>query len=112
MVKNMPAMQETWVKPLGQEDPMEKGMATHSSIHAQKIPWAEEPGGLGSMGHKELDTAKQLTLSFLYHFQALFITIYNYLFNEKILLRLSERSKLLVFPQERKCAHSTALNPI
>ena len=69
-------MQETWVQPLGQEDPMEKGMATHSSIHAQIIPWAEEPGGLGSMGHKELDTAKQLTLSFLYHFQALFITYY------------------------------------
>ena len=51
MVKNLPARQAAWVRSLGQEDPMEKGMATHSSIHARKIPWAEEPGGLGSMGH-------------------------------------------------------------
>ena len=56
---------------------MEKGMATHASIHAQKIPWAEGPSGLGSMGHKELDIAEQLTLSLLYHFQALFITYYS-----------------------------------
>ena len=50
MVKNLPAMQETWVCPLGQEDPLEKGMATHSSVLTWKIPWAEEPGGLQSMG--------------------------------------------------------------
>ena len=56
---------------------MEKGMATDSSIHAQKIPWAEEPGGLGSMGHKELDKVEQLTLSLVYHFQALFITYFS-----------------------------------
>ena len=43
-VKNMPAMQETWVQSLGQEDPLEKGMATHSSILAWRIPWTEEPG--------------------------------------------------------------------
>jgi len=49
MVKNLPAMQETWVRPLGQEDPLEKGMATHSSILAWRIPWTEEPGGLKSM---------------------------------------------------------------
>ena len=43
--KNLPAMQETWVPSLGQEDPLEKGMATHSSILAWRIPWTEEPGG-------------------------------------------------------------------
>ena len=44
-VKNLPAMQETWVQSLGGEDPLEKGMATHSSILAWRIPWTEEPGG-------------------------------------------------------------------
>ena len=46
MVKNLPAMQEPQVLSLGQEDPLEKGMATHSSIFAWKISWTEEPGGL------------------------------------------------------------------
>ena len=50
MVKNLPAMQETQVQPLGQEDPLKKGMATHSSILARRIPWTEGPGGLQSMG--------------------------------------------------------------
>ena len=49
-VKNLPAMQETWVRSLGQEDPLEEGMATHSSILAWRIPWTEEPGRLQSMG--------------------------------------------------------------
>ena len=49
-VKNLPAMQETRVQSLDQEDPLEKGMATHSSIPTWKIPWTEEPGGLHSMG--------------------------------------------------------------
>ena len=49
MLKNLPSMQETWVQSLGQEDPLEKGMATHSSILAWKIPWTEEPGGLQFM---------------------------------------------------------------
>ena len=48
-VKNLPAMQETWVRFLGQEDPLEKGMATPSSILAWGIPWIEEPGGVQSM---------------------------------------------------------------
>jgi len=47
-VKNLPAMQESQVRSLGQEDPLEKGMATHSSILAWRIPWSEEPGGLQS----------------------------------------------------------------
>ena len=50
MVKNQPAMQETWVQSLGQEDPLEKGMAIHSSILAWRIPWIEKPGGLQSTG--------------------------------------------------------------
>ena len=50
MVKNLPAMQETWVPSLGQEDPLEKRMATHSSILAWRIPWTEELGKLQFMG--------------------------------------------------------------
>ena len=50
MVKNLSAMQEIRVRSLGREDPLEKGMATHSSILAWRIPWAEEPGGLQSIG--------------------------------------------------------------
>ena len=46
MVKNLSGMQETWVQSLGQEDPMEKGMATHSSTLAWRVPWTEEPGGV------------------------------------------------------------------
>ena len=46
MVKNLPAMQETWVLSLHQEDPLEKGIATYSSILTLRIPWTEEPGGL------------------------------------------------------------------
>ena len=50
MVKNLPTVQETRVPSLGQEGPLEKGRAAHSSILAWRIPWAEEPGGLQSMG--------------------------------------------------------------
>ena len=50
MIKNLLAVRETWVLSLGQEGPLEKGMATHSSIHAWRIPWTEEPGGLQSRG--------------------------------------------------------------
>ena len=50
MVKNSPAMQETWIRSPGQEDPLEKEIATHSSILAWEIPWTEEPGGLQSTG--------------------------------------------------------------
>ena len=58
-VKCLPAMQETWVRSLGQEDPLEKEMATHSSILAWGIPWTEEPGGLHSpRGRKESDTTE------------------------------------------------------
>ena len=53
-VKNLPVMQETWVLSLGQEDPLEKEMATHSSIPAWRILWTEEPGGLQSAGSQRV----------------------------------------------------------
>ena len=52
-VKNLPAMQETWVRFLGQENPLEEEMATHSNILAWRIPWTEDPGGLQSRGSQE-----------------------------------------------------------
>ena len=54
MVKNLPVMQETRVQSLGQEDPLEKGIANHSSILAWRIPWTEEPGGLQFMGSQRV----------------------------------------------------------
>ena len=53
MVKNPPAMWETWVQSLGRDDPLEKGMVTYSTILAWRIPWTEEPGGLQSTGVTE-----------------------------------------------------------
>ena len=58
LVKNMPEMWETWVRSLGWEDPLEKGMGTHSRILAWTIPWTEEPGS--PQGHKELNTTGDL----------------------------------------------------
>ena len=54
MEKSLPAMQENQVRPLGWADPLEKGMATHSSILAWRTPWTEEPGGLQSMGSQRV----------------------------------------------------------
>ena len=63
IVKNLPAMQETQVRSLGWEDPLQKGMATHSSIPAWRSPWTEEPGELYSpWGHKESDTTEPLSI--------------------------------------------------
>ena len=58
LVKNLPAMQETWLRSLGWEDPLDKGKATHFSILAWSIPWTEEP-----RGHKESDRTERLILS-------------------------------------------------
>ena len=60
LISKLPAMQETRVQFLGQEDPLGKEMATHSSILSWRIPWAQEPGGLQSMGSQESDTTEQL----------------------------------------------------
>ena len=73
MVKNPPAMQETQVQSLGREDPLQKGMVTHSSILAWRIPWIEEPAGHSPWGHKESDTTKQLTLSIIGYYMILSI---------------------------------------
>ena len=64
MVKNLPAMWETWVQSLRCEDPLEEGIASYASILAWRIPWTEEPGGLYSpWDHKELDMTEQLSLT-------------------------------------------------
>ena len=65
MIKNPPAMQDTRVQFLGQEDTPEKGMALHSSILAWRIPWTEEPGRLQSMGSQRVNTTERLTLIFM-----------------------------------------------
>ena len=58
-LKNLPAMQEIWARFLGQEDPLEKGMATHSSVLAWEIPWTKEPGGYSLWDHKESQLSKR-----------------------------------------------------
>ena len=63
MVKNLPAMQEMWVRSLGQEDPLEEEMAACSSILAWKIPWTKETEGYSPRGHKELDMTDLLNIS-------------------------------------------------
>ena len=77
MVKNLPAMQETWVQSLGWEDPLGKEMATHSSILTWEISWIEEPGGLQSIGSQRVrhdlaakppPTGKEFSKGFLLHF--------------------------------------------
>ena len=75
---DLPAIQETRVGYLGQKDPLEKGMAIHSSILAWRIPWTEEPGGLQFMGSLQYDTTEQLILSLSY-----VITMSVFLCNQK-----------------------------
>ena len=65
-LKRLPAMRETWVGSLSQEDPLEKEMATHSSTLAWTIPWTEEPGRLQSMGSQESDTNERLHFHFYF----------------------------------------------
>ena len=74
MVKYLPAMQEAWVQSLGGEHPLEKEMATHSSILAWRIPWIEEPGGTQSMGlqrvrHDKTRTKLQLMFNYTHRVQ-------------------------------------------
>ena len=66
LVKNMPAKWETWVWPLGWEDPLEEGMTNHSSILAWRIPWTEQPGGLQSMGSQRVRNS-WATAMFTFH---------------------------------------------
>ena len=74
MLTNLPVTQEPQVQSMGWEDPLEKGMATHSSILAWGIPWTEEPSGLQSTGCKKSDTIEQLTLS-LFSFKNLYLNL-------------------------------------
>ena len=71
MVKHWPAVWETQVRSLGQEDPLEKEMATHSSTLAWKIPWTEEPGRLQSMGSQIVRHDRTTSLSLMVHLGAL-----------------------------------------
>ena len=72
-LKHLPAMWETRVQSLGQEDPLEKEMETHSSTPAWRIPWREEPGAYSPQGHKELDMTERLHFHF-HHRNVRFIT--------------------------------------
>ena len=76
MVKNRPVMLETWVWPLGWEDPLGKGMATPSSILACEIPWTEEPGSYSLWECKESDRTEQLILSLFFHSYVNLIMVY------------------------------------
>ena len=69
-VKNLSSVREIWVRAQGWEDPLEKGMATHSSVLAWRIPWTEKLSGLQSMGSQKDGHAERLTLSFILDFQA------------------------------------------
>ena len=62
VVKNPSAKQETWIRDLGQENPLEEGMATHSNILTWRIPWTEQPTGYSPWGHKESDMTEQLSM--------------------------------------------------
>ena len=88
VVKNMPAMQETRVQSLDQEDPLEKKMATHSSILVWEIPWTEEPGGLQSMGLQKswtpLSDFTTSTTIYIFIFSQLFTMVSN-AFQHKLL---------------------------
>ena len=66
MVKNPPAVQETRIQSLGQEDPLEKGLATHSSMLAWRIPWTEEPGRMPAMGSQRVDMNERLAFSLFF----------------------------------------------
>ena len=82
IVKNLPAKQETRVRSLGREDPLEKGMATHSSILAREIPWTEEPGGLQPMGLQRVRhewTTKHVVLFQVYS-KVIQLHVYRYFY--------------------------------
>ena len=112
-VKNLPAMQETWVQFLGWEDGPEEGMATHSSILAWEIPWTEEPGGLYSpWGCKELDTTERLSLLlFTYNISlSLYVNLYLeftsilavsgggiFFYKNSLVLRWEKLARILIF---------------
>ena len=76
-VKNLPAVQEMWVRSLSWKDPLKKGMATHSSIPAWRIPWTEEPGGLQSMGSQSLGHNRGTNTHTVFFGVVIILSIYN-----------------------------------
>ena len=121
MVKNLPAMQETWLQSLGLEDPLEKGMATHSSILAWRIPWTEEPGRLQSMGSQRVGHDWVTSLSLSYPLQAIIANILAFILSEcqsiykvyilfvfpwaKQFVRFNLKQELNLGPQQWKHSH-------
>ena len=105
-LKCLPAMRETWVRSLGREDPLEKEMATHSSILAWRIPWMEEPGGLQSMGSQRVGhdwvTSLSLSLSLsppVWHFSSVALSFSFFLHD---LQELSSQPEIEPVPQQWK----------
>ena len=109
-MKNLPAMWETWVRSLGWEDPLEKGMATHSSLLAWTIPWTEEPGRRQFMGHKELDMTERLhTYSCLWFKSKVLILQLGQDLHSIILIKDKSKPKYL---QERKALKNHGLGEV
>ena len=94
LVKNPPAMQETWVRSLGWEDPLEKGKATYSGILAWRIPWTVQ-----SMGHKELDMTEQLSLIHIYVYIYILLKFFSTVVYYKIvnIFPCATKSLLLIY---------------
>ena len=86
MVKNLPAVWETWVWSLGQDDPLEKGMATHPSILAWRIPWTEEPGGLHPFGSQRVRPS-WMTNTFIF---TLYLNRYEVISNDAFELHFTD----------------------
>ena len=97
-----------WVRSLGWEDPLEEGMATHSSVFAWKIPWTEEPGGLQPMDCKELDTTEATENSTYLHLDTFLLCIYYHM-HEFILLKcdqtINSTMQLVFFHLIIDCSH-------
>ena len=109
MVKNLPAMQETGVQSLGQEDPLEKGRATHSSIFAWRIHGQRNLAGSSPWGHQELDTAESLTLTHLYNSRSISFETQLQTRSPKTFWAKSQIENILAFACHRVCRNYSAL---
>ena len=105
MVKNPPAMQETWVRSLGQEDSLEKGMATHFSILAWRIPWTQKPCVLQSMGSQRVGHDWVTNYFFLFFLRYWLDTSPKNLFKWPMLLLLSHFSRVRLRATPQTAAH-------
>ena len=109
MVKNLPAVQETWLRSLGWEDPLERGMATHSSILAWRIPWTEKPGGLQSMGSQRVGHGWATNTHSHTHINSIYVSIPISQFHIYVLIYdiCFSLSDLLSFPHSSAGKEST-----